>query len=252
MPLLIKILLLLALIVFLIKTVVRRITILETEKGLLYKKGRFLSILEPGQYWYLPHLTSITKVDIRLKYVSVAGQEILSSDNVSLKISVTASFEYADLVHAFHKVQNVDQALYLEIQQVVRDLIGRFKIDETLEKRNEISAQLLETATPPLAALGIKLKSINIKDITFPGELKKIFTEVVKAQKEGLAALERARGETAALRNLANAAKMMDDNPALMQLRLLQAVGGSSGNTIVLGVDSKERIIPVKNQIGKD
>ena len=70
----------------------------------------------------------------------------------------------------------------------------------------------------------------------FPGKLKEIFAQVVNARKEGLAALEKARGETAAMRNLANAARMMESNPNLMQLRLLQALGKSSGNTLILGM----------------
>ena len=86
------------------------------------------------------------------------------------------------------------------------------------------------------AELGLKLKVADVKDIMFPGEMKKAFAQVVKAQKEGQAALERARGETAALRNLANAAKMIEDNPNLLQLRALQSLADSGGNTLVLGL----------------
>jgi hypothetical protein len=84
----------------------------------------------------------------------------------------------------------------------------------------------------------------------FPGELKKIFAQAVKAQKEGLAQLERARGETAALRSLANAARMIEQNPALLQLRLLQAVGENSGNTFVLGVPGQTMPLPVRSTTG--
>jgi hypothetical protein len=84
----------------------------------------------------------------------------------------------------------------------------------------------------------------------FPGELKKIFTQVVRARQEGLAALEKARGETAALRNLANAAQLVDRNPSLMQLRLLQVIGQQSGNTVVLGVPSSSGPIPI-NKAGR-
>lgn len=83
--------------------------------------------------------------------------------------------------------------------------------------------------------LGLKLISADLKDIMFPGEMKKAFAQVVKAQKEGQAALERARGETAALRSLANAGRAMDDNPNLVQLRAWQALADSSGNTLVFG-----------------
>ena len=79
----------------------------------------------------------------------------------------------------------------------------------------------------------------------FPGELKRTFAQVVTARKEGLAALERARGETAALRNLANAARTMEGNPALMQLRVLQEIGKSPGNTVVLGLPAAMSPLPL-------
>jgi hypothetical protein len=89
----------------------------------------------------------------------------------------------------------------------------------------------------------------RLKDIMFPGEMKKVFAQVVKAQKEGQAALEKARGETAALRNLANAARIMDDNPNLLQLRALQTLADSSGNTLVIGLP--HNAIPVAKRPDK-
>lgn len=96
--------------------------------------------------------------------------------------------------------------------------------------------------------LGLKLISVSLKDIMFPGKLKEIFAQVINARKECLAALEKARGETAALRNLANAAKMIDSNPNLMQLRLVQALGQSSGNTLILGMPQEGLPIPIKEK----
>src|SRR4030067_2173938 len=99
---------------------------------------------------------------------------------------------------------------------------------------------LLGSSKDKASELGVELLAVNIKDIMFPGELKNIYAQVVNARNEGLAALERARGESAALRNLANAAKLMENNPALFQLRLLQAVGSNSGNTIILSPSFEE------------
>jgi hypothetical protein len=87
---------------------------------------------------------------------------------------------------------------------------------------------------------------VSVKDIMFPGKLKETFAQVVAARKEGQASLEKARGETAALRNLANAAKMIESNPSLMQLRALQTLGGSTGNTLILGLPPQAAPIPVK------
>ena len=92
----------------------------------------------------------------------------------------------------------------------------------------------------------LELQGADVKDLTLPGELKQIFTQVVRARQEGLAALEKARGETAALRNLANAAHMIERNPHLMQVRLLQVLGQQPGTTVVLGVPASQGPIPVR------
>jgi hypothetical protein len=84
-----------------------------------------------------------------------------------------------------------------------------------------------------------------LRDLTFPGELKKIFTQTIKARQEGLAALEKARSETAALRNLANAAALVERNPSLMQLRALQVVAEHPGNTLVMGMPGGSSAIPL-------
>jgi hypothetical protein len=94
----------------------------------------------------------------------------------------------------------------------------------------------------------VSLESVDVKDIMFPGDLKRIFSQVVKARKEGQAALEKARAETATLRHLANAASLIDRNPAILQLRLLQSVQDSSGNTLVLGMPPQSTPLPVRSQ----
>jgi regulator of protease activity HflC (stomatin/prohibitin superfamily) len=226
----------------------RRVTVLEYERGLKYTRGRFKTILEPGQYWYLPFFTFIQRLDVRPRFVSVTGQEVLSSDGVTLRVSLAANFEIMDANVAVNKVKDFEEALYLELQLALREIIGAADIDTLLSHRDELSQKLMAITEPKAPALGLRLISVNLKDIMFPGRLKEIFAQVVNARKEGLAALERARGETAALRNLANAAKLIEGNPSLMQLRLVQAVGGASGNTLILGVPSQSMPIPVATQ----
>jgi regulator of protease activity HflC (stomatin/prohibitin superfamily) len=136
----------------------------------------------------------------------------------------------------------------LELQLALREIIGNATIDTLLESRNEFSEKLFELTKEKIKELGLELLSVNIKDIMFPGPLKQIFAQVVKARKEGQAALEKARGETAALRNLVNAAKMIESNPSLMNLRLIQSFGESSGNTLVLGMPSQTTTLPIKTK----
>jgi len=218
------------------------IIIFEYEKGLKYRKGKFIGILDPGRNWIFSMSTTVTKIDVRPKFISVPGQEVLSADSVTLKVSVLAKYAIVDPNLAINKIENYSDAFYSIVQLALREIIGSLKIDEILEQRAALNQKLMELTAPKAEELGIKIQLIGIKDIMFPGELKKIFAKVVEAQKEGLAALERARGETASLRNLANVAKILEDNPALMQLRALQ----SPGNTVVFGVPGG--IVPVKDK----
>jgi regulator of protease activity HflC (stomatin/prohibitin superfamily) len=221
---------------------IRKITIYEYEKGLKYTNGRYKRILDAGMHWYAGFITSIRKVDIRPKFVSIPGQEVLSSDGITLKISMVAQYEVTDADLAVNKLGNpYEQACYLILQLALRELVTAVKVEEILEKRNSLGMQVVERASKEIEAIGLKLISAGIKDIMFPGELKKIFSQVAKARQEGLAMLERARGETAALRNLANSANMLKNNPFLMQLRLLH----STGNTFVIGTPPTGQIVPV-------
>ena len=232
--------------VIVVKYGVRRVTVYEFERGLKYVRGRFNAVMPPGQYWYLPWFTAVRKVDVRPRFVPIAGQEVLSSDGVTLKVSLAANYEVADPETAINKVQDYQETLYTELQLALRQIIGAADIDSLLATRDSISKRLLEMTEARARELGLRLIAVSIKDIMFPGKLKEMFAQVVSARKEGLAALEKARGETAALRNLANAAQMMESNPSLMQLRLLQAVGASSGNTLLLGMPPQSTAIPVK------
>ena len=218
-----------------------RVTVFEYERGLKYVKGRFRQVLPPGQYWvWLFGSTLIRKVDIRPQYISVPGQELLTADGVGLKISLTAVYEINDPARAINQVASYQQALYLTVQTALRDTVGAIAIDDLMANRAQLNARLLEAATNPVETIGLRLINVSIKDLMLPGELKKLYAQVIQARQEGLAQLERARGETAALRNLANAARLAKDNPTLLKLRLLQALEHSSGNTFVMDMSPTE------------
>ncbi len=213
---------------------VRRFTVLEYQRGLFYSRGKFVRLLEGGDYWYFRLFQFIQKIDLRKQYVTILGQELLTADNVSLKISLAAAYQVTDPVLAINQVVDYQAALYLLIQLNLRDVIGAIEVDELLARRTELGKLLLEKSSVQAAELGLQLSLVGIKDIMFPGELKTIFAQVVNARKAGLATLERARGESAALRNLANAAKLLDENPGLSQLRLYQLLESTTGNTVVI------------------
>ena len=244
MPLIITLAVLAAALAALFKWGVTRVTVYEYEKGLRYDKGEFAGVVEPGQYWFIPVFTTIRKVDTRPRFVTIPGQEVLSNDGVTLKVSLAANYQVTDPETAVNKNADYADALYLQLQLALRQIISAADIDAVLAGREEFSTRLMQTCEPKAQELGLQLIEVSVKDIMFPGKLKEVFAQIVNARKQGQAALERARGETAALRNLANAAKMIDTNPNLLQLRAIQALDESSGNTIVLGVPPGTATIP--------
>ncbi len=213
----------------------QRVVIFDYETGVLFVNGKFKQLLEPGLHTtFFQRNRKVIKVDMRSQALSIQGQEIISADNVGIRISLGIIFRVSDAYKATTASVKYLDELYLLVQTELRDIVGGTPIDLLLQKRKEINEELFEAVRTPVAELGLKVKSIAIKDITFPGELRGMFAQVVNAKNEGLAALERARGESAALRNLANTAKLMENNPSLYQLRLLQALEKGRGNTVIL------------------
>ena len=218
----------------------KRQVIYEYQVGLLYKSGKFDRQLDPGSHWINPFFDTVQTVDARATTTVIGAQEVISSDNIGLKLSISARYRVADAVKYTHEHASSFTELYSLIQIALRNAAASTGAEAFIEKRKDLGAVLLAEVKDAAEALGIEVQSVDIKDVMYPAEIRKIYSEVVRAQKEGQAALERARGEQAALRSLANAARMLENNPALMNLRILQslstkAADGTSPN-IVLGL----------------
>lgn len=212
--------------------IIRRVTVFEYQHALRFRQGRFAGVLEPGSYWTLTPLTTIQFLEARPQVATIPGQEVLSADGVSLKVSLLLHLRISDPKAATLEAASYQEALYAKAQAALRVAIGEKPIEEVLESRAELSARLQAEVEPAATALGVELRALSIKDIMFPGSLKEAFSQAARAKQEGQAALERARGETAALRNLANAGRMLQDNPGLFQLRLLQSAS-EAGKLVV-------------------
>jgi regulator of protease activity HflC (stomatin/prohibitin superfamily) len=232
-------LLLLALIVVvavLVRLFVRVVTVHDYERGLRYRSGRFSGLIDPGAHIVIRPLSEIRVIDGRPGFTTVEGQEVLTSDGVPVKVSLAARYVVGDPVAAITNDQNYLKALHIELQLGLRDALATGTVDEVLAARAKIGPAVMERTASSLARIGIEVLAVEVRDIMVPGDLKRLFAGVVAARKEGEASLERVRAETAALRSLANAGRMIDENPGLLQLRLLQQVGGSTGNTVVVSM----------------
>ena len=210
----------------------------EGYAGLLYHKGKFAEVLGAGRHVRWGRFYSTRLHDLRRTSLLIAGQEVLTADNVGLKASLLVTYQVVDPVKAAHDTQNWSADLHNASQLALRAVVGGIAVETLLGQRLELGAQLLARVQPDAAKIGINVLAVEVKDVMFPADLKRAFAEVLKAKQEGQAALERARGENAALRNLANAARVLEGNPALMNLRLMQSLttAQNAGNTLVLGV----------------
>lgn len=224
------------LLVLLVRATVSIVTVHDYERGLRYRNGRFTGLVDPGTHITIPPYSEVHLLDARPGAIAIEGQEVLTADGVPLKLSLVARYVVGDPVAAITADQNFLRALHLELQLGLREVVTAGTVDDILAERSKLGPAVLERVASHLARIGIELLAADVRDLMVPGDLKRVFAGVVAARKEGEAALERVRAETAALRNLANAGRLVEDNPGLLQLRMLQQLAGSSGNTVMLSM----------------
>jgi regulator of protease activity HflC (stomatin/prohibitin superfamily) len=233
---LVVLVLLVAVAVVVVRATLNVVTIHDYERGVRYRQGRLRGLVDPGTRVVLRQVDEIRLVDGRPSFLVLEGQEVLSSDGVAVRISLAAHFVVGDAVAAVTADQDYRRALYLLLQLGLREAVAGRTVDQLLAARPEIGPAVMATAAGPVSRIGIELLEVSVRDLMLPGELKRVFAAVVAARKDGEAALERARAETAALRSLANAGRMVEDNPGLLQLRIMQQLGETPGATVMIGM----------------
>jgi len=216
--------------------VLRWITVYEYQVAVEFRRGRLARVLSAGPHWYMSTWSRIVVLDSRPRLVTVPGQEILTRDSVSVKLSLMTKFQLKDAKAAVLNAESFEQALYAALQDALRTFVGSLPVEELVARRSEIGDAVQQATTESATNLGLEIHSVSVKDIMFPGSLRDAFAQVTKARQDGLAALERARGESAAVRNLANTARVVEANPYLFQLRLLQSIAESKAGTLVVNV----------------
>ncbi len=198
--------------------------------GLLYHQGKLVETLNAGRHVRWGKNFNLAFIETRRTLLQVAGQEVLTSDNISVKLSLVLTTQIVDAAKSVQAVDNHLTHLYTTAQTAIRFVVAGFTMDALLGQRAAIGAQLRELLVPQAESIGVQIHNVEVRDVMLPGELRKAFSEVQKAKQEGQAALERARGESAALRNLANGARLIENQPALATLRFLQTLEGKGAN----------------------
>lgn len=221
------------------------VTVREVESGLLYSNGQFRGMVGAGRHrvWRLPWLKEeIVQVDLRRTELPVTGQEMLTSDGLSVRLNLVAEYRVVDAVQAMQVVQDFRVGLYTALQLLLRDAVQSRTLDELLANRAALSTDLLEPARAAAEEIGVEVLRVGVKDVILSGEVKKMLSQEIEAQRAGRAALVAAREEVAATRARSNTARLLQDNPMLVRLREIEAltqVAGGYGNTVIIAVPNE-------------
>jgi regulator of protease activity HflC (stomatin/prohibitin superfamily) len=216
------------------------IVIHDYEAGLLYENGEFRKVLEKGAYVRRPLEKEIIIIDKRTQSTTISGQEILTKDKLNLRLNILVRYKVTDPVKARHEVENYNTSVYQDVQMTVRGIVGEKDLDELISIRKIFDENIQEELRSKCDKYGIKIESIELKDIILPGNLKEILIKEVEAKKEAEIALIKARGEVASTRALINAANLVREHPELLELKMMESLGklADRGNSTIVPLPS--------------
>ncbi len=194
--------------------------------GVLKVDGKVIRLMTAASeaFWNFNRDISVETVDTRLQNLEVSGQEILTKDKVALRLSLIATWKYSDVLLAFEKLNKPADHLYYELQFALREAVGERTLDNLLENKQSLNELLLTAVKTKLAAFGIDVASVGLRDIILPGEMKTILAQVVEAQKAAEANVIKRREETNATRSLLNTARVMEENATALRLKELETL----------------------------
>ncbi len=203
-----------------------KVEVADHQKARLYFNRKFVRLLDAGTYyfWKTPVRIDVDFVDTRLTQMNVQGQEILTADKVSLRINFVLNYRVTDYVAIKSEVDDFAEQLHVAAQLALREYVGRYKLDEILENKEDMSCFVFDRLKAKEADLFVEITDTGVKDIILPGEIREIMNTVLVAEKRAQANVITRREEVASTRSLLNTAKLMDENKTLYKLKELEFV----------------------------
>jgi regulator of protease activity HflC (stomatin/prohibitin superfamily) len=218
LPFLIVVLFLIALLSSAIKIVQ------EYERGVIFRLGRLIGAKGPGLFFIIPIIDRLVKVDLRVVTLDVPSQEVITRDNVTVKVNAVVFFRVVDPSAAIVQVEDFQRATWNISQTTLRNVVGQSELDDLLANREEINhnlQQIIDEATEPW---GVKVSIVEIKDVELPQSMQRAMAKQAEAEREKRAKIVHASGEYEAAQTLQDAANLMSINPVAVQLRYLQTL----------------------------
>ncbi|GEM55359.1 peptidase [Flavobacterium branchiophilum NBRC 15030 = ATCC 35035] len=209
-----------------VKSYVRKFQIMSFEQGLLFVNDVFQQKLESGVYYFWNNAipVEVKKVDVRQQQIEILGQELLTKDKATLRMNFFARYQVTDIMKAIVENKDFEKQLYVMLQLALRAFVGTYTLDELLSKKDDIANIVLEEVAAKMESLGLVVSDAGIRDVILPGEMKDIMNQVLMAEKKAQANSIMRREETAAMRNMLNTAKLMEENEMLWKLKEMEYV----------------------------
>lgn len=213
----------------------QKITIMQWQRVVLYRDGVFEAVLTPGVHYTRPRTDTLVTVDMRAQSIQVVGQDVLTGDGFTVKVSAAVEYKVSTPdVFAAAENGSVHWGIYLRAQLQVRDAVAALTLDELLAQRGQfLGADAAARLAAEADEFGVTVTRFVVKDIMLSGEVRKALAGPLLAREAGKAQLERARAEAAVLRSMANTAKLLRENPELLQLRTLESVADGKAMVVL-------------------
>lgn len=196
----------------------------QYERGVIFILGRLTGAKGPGIFWVPPIITRMIKVDLRIVTLNVSPQEVITRDNITIKVTAVLYFYVVDPSDAVVKVMNYIQATTQIGQTTLRNVLGQSELDELLSQRNKINRELQAIIDEHTERWGVKVTAVEIKDIELPVSMQRAMAKQAEAEREKRAKIIHAEGELQASTQLAQAAGVIASQPSALQLRYLQTL----------------------------
>ncbi len=196
----------------------------QYQKGVVFRFGKMVDVREPGLNFIIPFIDMMRKVDLRTVTLPVPAQKIITKDNVSVDVSAVAYYHIIDPVKSIIAIQDVGTAIDQIAQTSLRNIVGKFQLDDILSERETINAEITKILDAYTEAWGVVVASVEIKDIQLPEDMQRAIAKQAEAEREKRAKIISAEGEFLSAQKLADTADIMMQHPIALQLRNLQTL----------------------------
>ncbi len=211
----------------------------EYERGVLFRFGRLSGVKGPGIFMIIPFVDKMIKVDLRTVTLDVPPQDVITRDNVPVKVNAVAYFRVMDPARAIVEIENYKLGTSQIAQTTLRSILGQAELDDLLSRRDKINTELQIIIDEQTDPWGIKVSIVEIKDVELPETIQRAFAKQAEAERERRAKIINSEGEFQASEKLAQAAKVLAEQPVSVQLRFLQTlreIASEQNSTIVFPV----------------